>query len=148
MSVMRTICILILLIFSQAGFAADRDEMVRYFIELEDIESVADKMIVKMRDELIGSDKKITNANFAETYGDLFEDYRDAYITANIRACDVYSDQQINDLYEFYQSDFGKWYRQEETAFGPRLRELMDGANKVLRSGVAGKRNGKRKSRK
>lgn len=144
---MRTSILIILLILASNSLAADRAQMIEYFIALENVETQATEIIEKLQDELVGSDKHITHANFSETFGEIFEDYRDAYIEANAKAYDVYSDAQIQDLYDFYQSDFGKWYRQEEENYGPRVRDLMKNATETWQQGIIDKRQSKKKRR-
>ncbi|NND82375.1 MAG: hypothetical protein HKN50_08100 [Gammaproteobacteria bacterium] len=131
--------------FSAPTLAADRAEMIDFFLEFEEVEEYATESIDKLRDELIASDKKITLRNFPEHFGALFEDYRDALIDANREAYAVYSDEEIKQLYDFYRSDFGTWYLQEVEAFGPRVRELMQDASKTLQAGVAERRRNIRK---
>ena len=122
--------------------------MVQYFLEYEDIETRATQIMEGLRDELVASDKKITNANFNEIFGTVFEDYRDAYIDSNEKAYSVYSDEEITQLFDFYTSDFGEWYRLQEEEFGPRVREHMEEAREVLSVGIDNGFRKKRKSRK
>lgn len=144
---MKTVFIFLLVLLSANAKALDRQEMIDYFLELEEIETVATNIMESLRDELVASDKKITNANFDQLYGDVFEDYREAYIQANTKAYEVYTDEQIVDLYNFYESDFGRWYRQEERDFGPRVRANMKDATEALKNGIASQRRKKRKSK-
>lgn len=127
--------------------AQDRAAMIQYFIELEEVELRATEIIEAMRDEMIADNRKLTIANFGDTYGSIFEDYRDAYIDATEQAYAVYSDQQISELYEFYRSDFGQWYRLQQTEFGPRIEELMQPARQTLRRAIVEARKNKRRKK-
>jgi hypothetical protein len=145
---MKSLSLLILFLFPLSSLAQSREEMIQYFLEFEDVETRATDIMEGLRDELVASDKKITNANFIEIFGTVFEDYRDAYIIANEKAYSVYSDQEIKQLYDFYTSDFGQWYRLQEEEFGPRVREHMEEPREMLSVGISNGFRKKRKSRK
>jgi len=143
----RAFSVVTLLMVTSLSAATDRSEMIAFFIQLENVEDRADQIVEDLKDELIKSDKNITDSNFDRTFGEDFEDYREAYITANEDAYGVYSDSQIKQLYDFYKSPFGEWYRQEEKAFGPRVNENMKEANQILRAEILSKRNKGKKRR-
>lgn len=142
---MKKIVLLFMLAFAANAQAMDRDEMIQYFLDYEDVESISTDVVEKLRFELIASDKKITNANFEEIFGTIFEDYREAYIEANAKAYEVYSDEELKALYDFYESDFGDWYRQAEKDFGPNVRKNMEEAREALSIGISNARRKKRK---
>lgn len=118
----------------------DREAMIEYFLEIEEIDEHATEVVERMRDRMIASDKKLTLRKFPALYGDLFEDYREAYIAAVAEVYAIYSDEEIKNLYDFYHSDFGKWYQREEDAFGPRLEELLEVPGKELSNAIAKRR--------
>ena len=137
-----------LLILAPIGSAADRNEMIQFFIEFEKVEARADEIVEDLKDKLIRSDKNITDSNFDRHFGEIFEEYRAAYIKSNENAYGVYSDMQIKELYEFYKSPFSEWLRQEEKAFGPRVEKYMTEAGQVLRAGIVSERQKSKKRKK
>lgn len=140
----RCLFIFSILFLSLNSYALEREEMIEYFLDYEEIETLATDVMDDLKNQLIASDKKITNANFDEIYRDVFEDYRESYISANAKAYEVYSDQELQALYDFYQSDFGDWYRQAEKDFGPRVRENMSDATDTLQIAISQLRRKKR----
>lgn len=144
----QLIFMVFLLLLAPSSIAVERSEMIQFFIELEEVEARADEIVEELKHNLIRSDKKITDSNFERDFGDIFEHYREAYITANENAYSAYSDEQIKELYDFYKSPFSEWLRQQEEVFGSRVNDYMDEAGQVLRAGIQSKlQNGKKRKK-
>ena len=128
---LNLLLILSLFFFSSATYGSERDDMENQILKALAIDKVAEKAIDSYINEtmrLYNLDREFLNEHFT----DVFANAEKRYINSFAKGLSVYSDAELSQLLEFYNSDFGKWYLLKSEQFNSKSLEYLPNMMKLL----------------
>ena len=95
---------LVSLVFANICISADRGEMEKKLVELYRYDVTVDLYMDAYKTKLDNMYPNVTIEQLESMYSDAFEYGRNRYIESYIKGLSVYSDLELEELIEFYES--------------------------------------------
>ena len=131
MHLLNKFIILSLILNVSSIYANDRESMSKEILKAMAIDKMAEKAIGSYVNEtmrLYDLDREFLNKHFT----DIFKRAEIRYLESFTKGLDVYSDDELSKLLEFYQSEFGKWYLRKAEEFNSKSLEHLPNMMKNL----------------
>lgn len=100
--------LLVSLVFSNFCLSADRGELENKIAELYRYDVTVDLYMDAYKTKLDNMYPNVTIEQLESMYSDAFEYGRKRYIESYIKGLSVYSDVELEELVEFYETEFGQ----------------------------------------
>ncbi|MCP3928581.1 MAG: hypothetical protein GY705_05710 [Bacteroidetes bacterium] len=135
----RKILIILSVVFTASiAMAASRAENEKILYEKMGIEAIVVKSIVTYKSEIIRLYPDLNQNILEQKYHDIFSRAETNFKNSYINAFSIYSDEELQKLVEFYNTEFGIWLesksnefnRQAQTNFEAPYIELNDSFQK------------------
>ena len=131
MKIKFILIISILFVYSMA-FASSREEFIKSLCKSFGVEEISKQSMVSYKAELLRIYKDLNDDVLKKEYNDIFVDAENNLLKSYYEAFNVYTDQELKKLAEFYNSDFGKWYSEKSGEYNKRVQANFESSYKEL----------------
>jgi hypothetical protein len=106
---------------STTAMSGSRSENVKILIQKMGVEQIVEKSISNYKTEILRQYPGITKKDLDEKYGDIFVKAANSLIQSYEQALDVYTDDELSRLVDFYNTEFGQWFSDKEAAYNQKV---------------------------
>ncbi|MEW6077463.1 MAG: DUF2059 domain-containing protein [Thermodesulfobacteriota bacterium] len=132
MKIFFLLATILLSLASTIAVSASRSENVNILIRKMGVEQVVKQSIAGYKAEILRQYPDITEKDLDEKYGVIFEKAGDSLIHSYEQGFDVYTDDELVRLVDFYNTEFGRWFSDKETAYNQKVQINFEQVYKQL----------------